>query len=78
MYKLKALRNHAELLLEAINNFDLKFVEKKPKPKTSEGNKKKPKMQNKTKSKLSMYAVNASLKKDMELRKAVESLAKKK
>ncbi|CAH1377155.1 unnamed protein product [Tenebrio molitor] len=75
---INALRNHAELLLEAINNFDLKFVEKKPKPKTSEGNKKKPKMQNKTKSKLSMYAVNASLKKDMELRKAVESLAKKK
>ncbi|XP_044272835.1 uncharacterized protein LOC123016481 [Tribolium madens] len=72
---INAMRSHVELLLETLRNFDLKFIEKK----SNESIKKKPKAQcTKPKSKLSMYATNASFRKDLELKKALQTLAKKK
>ncbi|EFA09110.2 hypothetical protein TcasGA2_TC015485 [Tribolium castaneum] len=73
---INAMRNHVELLLEALKNFDLKFIEKK----SNESIKKKPSKAQcpKPKSKLSMYAANSSFRKDLELKKALQTLAKKK
>lgn len=71
------MRNHVDLLLETLTNFDLKFVEK-AKSKCVESIKKKKPMNKPKYNKLSMYASSASIRKEGELRKALQTLAIKK
>ncbi|RZC39476.1 uncharacterized protein BDFB_006132, partial [Asbolus verrucosus] len=76
---INAMRTQSELLLEALNTFDMKIIEKNRKSNDPNAGKKKTKPQNnKMKSKLSMYTVTAAFRKDNEWKKAVEALAKKK